>query len=59
MDTVGVVEGRASPPVDLALLLAIGLLLVALLLAIFTVAGGTLPRVDPRAGRWASLAGRS
>jgi copper transport protein len=57
IDNVGVVEGRASPPVDLALLLAIGLLLGALLLAIFTIAGGTLPRVDPRAGRWASLAG--
>ena len=59
MDASGVAEGRAAPPVDLTLLIAISLLLGAGLLAIFTLAGGVLPRVDARAGRWASLAGAS
>ncbi len=57
MDATGVAEGRASQLVDVALLVAIALLGGALLLGIFTVAGGVLPRVDPRTGRVASLVG--
>ena len=57
MDTAGVAEGRASPAVNVGLLLAIALLAGAILLAAFTVAGGSLPRVERRTGRLAAAVG--
>ena len=57
MDATGVSEGRATSALDLDTLLAVALLLAALVLTVFTLAGGVLPRVEVRAGRTAALAG--
>ncbi len=57
LDSTAISEGRAGPPVDpVAVLGAVGLLL-ALLAVTFTLAGGILPRTEPRLGRGALLAG--
>jgi hypothetical protein len=57
MDATGVAEGRAAPPIDLTVLISAALVLGAIVLAVFTIAGGTLPRVEKRAGRWTALTG--
>ena len=57
LDASGVASGRASPPIDLGLLIGLALLLVAALLGAFTIAGGVLPRVDRGAGRVAAMVG--
>jgi copper transport protein len=57
LDASGIVAGRAAPPIDLGLLIAVGLTAIAVLLGVFTLAGGTLPRVDRRAGRIAVTVG--
>ncbi|HEU4572720.1 MAG TPA: copper resistance protein CopC, partial [Candidatus Limnocylindrales bacterium] len=53
----GLTEGRATPPIDPATASAILLLAFGLLATVFAVAGGRLPRVEPRTGRLALLVG--
>jgi copper transport protein len=53
----GLTEGRAEPPVDPAIAAALLLLGLGLLATVFAVAGGRLPRVEPRTGRLALLLG--
>ena len=57
MDATGVAEGRASPPIDLPLVIGVMLLVGSILLGVFTLAGATLPRVEPRPGRVAASVG--
>ncbi len=61
LDADGVSEGRAAPPLDPGLIVAVLLLLLGILGLGFALAGGVLPRTLPDAGRpamiGASLAG--
>ncbi len=53
----GLTEGELAPIVDPGILLGALLLLGAILGVVFALAGGTLPRTDPRASRLALLLG--
>jgi copper transport protein len=53
MGADGLTEGEQTPIIDPAILLGALLLLAAMLGIVFTVAGGSLPRTDPRASRLA------
>jgi copper transport protein len=57
LDATGVSEGRATPAVDPAVVVAVTLLVSAALGLAFALGGGTLPRVDPATSRVAILAG--
>lgn len=57
LDDESISEGRATPPLDPALLAALLLLVGALLGATYVLAGGGIPRVERRTGRLAALAG--
>jgi putative copper export protein len=57
LDETGVSEGRATPPIDPAAIVAIILLAAAALGLAFGLAGGVLPRVDPATSRIAVVAG--
>ena len=57
MGQTGISAGRATPPLDPGLVVAILLVVGGLLLATFAVAGGGLPRTDIRTSRYASVAG--
>lgn len=57
LDAESVSEGRATPPVDPAIIVAVILLVCAALGIAFTLGGGSLPRVDPATGRVATLGG--
>ncbi|HET9680749.1 MAG TPA: hypothetical protein VFP19_01830, partial [Candidatus Limnocylindrales bacterium] len=53
----GLTAGRAVPPVDPAIAIAVVLLALGVLAVVFGLAGGSPPRVDPAAGRWALVVG--
>jgi methionine-rich copper-binding protein CopC/putative copper export protein len=53
----GLVAGRATPAIDPSLVVVAILLLGGLLVTVFAVAGGGLPRADLRTARLASVAG--
>jgi methionine-rich copper-binding protein CopC/putative copper export protein len=57
LDATGVSEGRATPLVDPALVVAVILLVAAALGLAFGLGGGVLPRVEPAASRAAVVAG--
>ena len=57
LDAESVSEGRATPPIDPAILVALILLIAAALGIAFTLGGGSLPRVDPANSRIAVLGG--
>jgi methionine-rich copper-binding protein CopC/putative copper export protein len=57
LDATGVSEGRATPVVDPALVVAVILLVAAALGLAFGLGGGVLPRVEPAASRAAVVAG--
>jgi copper transport protein len=57
LDAAGVAEGRAVPPLDPVLVLAIVLLVAAGLGAILLLGGVRLPRLDPGTARLATGAG--
>ena len=57
LDDKGISEGRATPPIDPALVLAAVLLVATLVGVSFTVGGGRLPRSDPATSRVAVLSG--
>ena len=57
LDDESIIEGRATPPLDPALIAALLLLVGALLGATYVLAGGAIPQVERRAGRVAALAG--
>jgi copper transport protein len=57
LDETGVSEGRATPPIDPAAVVAIILLAAGALGLAFGLAGGALPRVDPATSRIAVVVG--
>ena len=57
IDADGLTAGEAVPPIDPAVLIALVLLAGAVLGLSFGVAGGRLPRTDPRWSRFAVLTG--
>lgn len=57
LDSVGITEGRAVPPLDPGDAVAALMAILALLLGTFSLAGGVLPRTDPRTSRVAALTG--
>jgi hypothetical protein len=57
LDRESIVEGRATPPLDPAVLVALLAIVGATVGAAYVAAGGTIPRVEPRTGRLATLAG--
>jgi len=57
LDAAGISEGRATPPLDPAIIIALVLLAGAALGVAFALGGGSLPRVDPAASRVALLGG--
>jgi methionine-rich copper-binding protein CopC len=56
MDAATVSEGRATPPVDPVVIIALILLVGAVVAGVFAIAGGAPPRVDRRLGRAAVVA---
>ncbi len=56
-DAVALSEGRATPPIDPAVVAALLLAALGLLATVFAVAGGRPPRVEGRTGRLALLVG--
>ena len=57
LDASSIASGRAVPLLDPSLVIA-GLMLIAAIVALgFVLAGGRVPRVEPRLGRAAALAG--
>lgn len=57
LDASGVSEGRATPAIDPAAVVAVILLLAAVLGLAFSLGGGALPRVDPATSRIAVMGG--
>lgn len=57
LDADGISEGRATPALDPAIIVAVILLIGAALGTAFTLGGGSLPRVDPATSRIAVLGG--
>ncbi len=57
LDAESVSEGRATPAIDPAIIVAVILLVGAALGFAFTLGGGSLPRVDPATSRIAVLGG--
>ena len=57
IDALGISAGRATPPIDPALVVGILLILVAVVLVVLLLARVSLPRVDATTGRIASIAG--
>jgi len=57
MGPEAVTEGVAEPAIDLGRLIGLALILAGALLLAFTLAGGTLPRVERRAGRLVAVTG--
>ncbi len=57
VDVDGLTEGEAVPPIDPAVLIALILLVGAVLGLTFGLAGGALPRTDPRWSRLALVSG--
>jgi copper transport protein len=57
LDATGISEGRATPPIDPAIVIAMVLLLGAVVAVAFAAGGGNLPRVDRAAGRVALIGG--
>ena len=57
LDADSVNEGRATPVIDPAAIIAVLLLVGAALGFAFTLGGGSLPKVDPAASKIAVLSG--
>jgi copper transport protein len=57
LDAVRISSGRATPPIDPQVALALMLIVVAIVSATYALAGGTLARCDARASRQALLVG--
>jgi hypothetical protein len=57
LDGAGISEGRAFPPLDPVILVALALLTLAIVGSSFVLGGGRLPRANPTVGRTAVLAG--
>jgi len=57
LDATGISEGRATPPIDPAIVIAMVLLIGGIVAIAFAAGGGGLPRVDRAAGRVALVGG--
>jgi copper transport protein len=57
MNASGIAAGRATPPIDPLFAIAAILIIAAVLGLAYVLAGGVVPRVEPRAGRLATLGG--